>query len=115
MMENPYDAEATVRRLGGDTFTGTLDKTRASAREIKMTTDTLTLMLGWASVVNISILVFSTIGLITFRDFIPGVHSRLFGVGDKDLGRAYFQYLAQYKIAIIVFNISPYLALRIMA
>jgi hypothetical protein len=34
---------------------------------------------------------------------------------EKDLGRAYFQYLAQYKIAIIVLNIAPYLALRIIA
>jgi hypothetical protein len=30
------------------------------------------------------------------------------------LGRAYFQYLAQYKIATIVFTITPYLALRII-
>jgi hypothetical protein len=28
--------------------------------------------------------------------------------------RAYFQYLAQYKILIFVFNLMPYLALRII-
>ena len=46
---------------------------------------------------------------------ITRYHSALFGLDEKDLGRAYFQYLAQYKIAIIVLNIAPYLALRIIA
>jgi hypothetical protein len=49
------------------------------------------------------------------RGFITKIHSSLFGLDEKDLGRAYFQYLAQYKIAIIVFNIAPYLALKIMS
>ena len=80
-----------------------------------MTLETITHFLGWTAVVNIAILMFSTIGLIAMRGFITGVHSRLFGLDEKDLGRAYFQYLAQYKIAIIVLNIAPYLALRIMA
>jgi hypothetical protein len=38
----------------------------------------------------------------------------MFGLDDTDLSRAYFQYLAQYKILIFVFNLMPYLALRIM-
>ena len=38
MANNACDAEAAVRRFGGDTSTKTLDMTRASAREIKMTT-----------------------------------------------------------------------------
>ena len=80
-----------------------------------MTLETVTAILGWASVVNIAILLLSTLGLIAMRGTITGIHSRLFGLDDKDLGRAYFQYLAQYKIAIIVLNIAPYIALRIVA
>jgi hypothetical protein len=38
----------------------------------------------------------------------------MFGLEDADLSRAYFQYLAQYKILVFVFNLMPYLALRIM-
>ncbi len=79
-----------------------------------MTTETLTELLGWASIINIVILLFSTILLIAMRGTISKVHSKLFGLDEKDLGRAYFQYLAQYKIAIIVLNIAPYIALKCM-
>ncbi len=80
-----------------------------------MTTETLTALLGWTSVINIALLMVTTISLISMRGVITKVHAKLFGMDEKDLGRAYFQYLAQYKIAIIVLNIAPYLALRIIA
>ncbi len=38
----------------------------------------------------------------------------MFGLDEKDLNRAYFQYLAQFKILIIVFNVTPYIALKLM-
>ena len=80
-----------------------------------MTLETLTELLGWSSIINIAILLISTIAIIAMRGIITGIHSRLFQLDEKDLGRAYFQYLAQYKIAIIVLNIAPYIALKIMA
>ena len=80
-----------------------------------MTIESLTELLGWASVINIGILVFSTLAVITVRAGITEIHSKIFGLDEKDLGRAYFQYLAQYKIAIIVLNVTPYIALKIMA
>ncbi len=80
-----------------------------------MTIEALTELLGWASVLNIVVLMLSTVTLIAMRGVISNIHSRLFGLGEQDLGRAYFQYLAQYKIAIIVLNIAPYIALKIMA
>jgi hypothetical protein len=79
-----------------------------------MTTEVLTELLGWASAINIVILIFSTLSLIAMRGAVSKIHSKLFGLDEKDLGRAYFQYLAQYKIAIIVLNIAPYVALKIM-
>ena len=80
-----------------------------------MTTEVLTELLGWASAINIVILMFSTLSLIAMRGAVSKIHSKLFGLDEKDLGRAYFQYLAQYKIAIIVFNVAPYVALKFMA
>ena len=79
-----------------------------------MTTETLIEFLAWSSVVNIAILAFSAIAVIMMRGAISRIHSNMFGLDEKDLGRAYFQYLAQYKIAVIVLNIAPYLALRII-
>ncbi len=80
-----------------------------------MTTETITELLGWACVINIALLLFTTTIVIAMRGTISRIHSSLFGLDEKDLGRAYFQYIAQYKIAIIVLNIAPYIALKIMA
>ena len=78
-----------------------------------MTIEALTAFLGWTAIINVAILVFSSLIVIVMRGSISRIHARMFGVDEKDLGRAYFQYLGQYKIAIIVLNIAPYLALRL--
>ncbi len=70
--------------------------------------------LGWCSVINIGLLIFSAIFVVSLRGPISRIHAKMFNLDESDLSRAYFQYLAQYKIAIIVFNIVPYFALRIM-
>jgi hypothetical protein len=38
----------------------------------------------------------------------------MFGVDPQNIATQYFQYLANYKIAIFMLNIVPYLALRLM-
>lgn len=77
-----------------------------------MALDTLTTFLGWTALINIIVLLLSTGMVLAVRERISKIHARLFGLDQADIGRAYFQYLAQYKIAILVFNIAPYLALR---
>jgi hypothetical protein len=79
-----------------------------------MTLDQLTAFFGWAAVINIGLLLFSTMALLVLRGPITRIHARLFGLNEQDLSKAYFQYLAQFKIAIILFTITPYLALRIV-
>ena len=80
-----------------------------------MTIDSLTSFLGWCSVINIAILVFSTLMMIVMRDFSVKIHSRLFHVDAEALPSLYLQYLVNYKIAVIILNIVPYIVLRIMA
>lgn len=77
--------------------------------------ESLTTFFGWCSVISIGVLAFSSLGLVLLRGTISKLHARLFGLSEEDLARAYFQYLAQFKIAVIMFNLVPYLALRIMA
>jgi hypothetical protein len=35
-------------------------------------------------------------------------------LSEVDLLRAYFQYMAQYKIVVLVFFLAPYVALKLM-
>jgi len=72
-------------------------------------------VLGWSTVVNGGLLVFSSVLLMFAGAPIKRLHASMFGLSEDDLSRAYFQYLAQYKIAILIFNVAPYLALRISA
>ena len=80
-----------------------------------MTIQAVTEFLGWMTVINIIVLSLSTLAVITLRDMMANIRSRLFGLDEAYLGKAYFQYLGQLKVAIIVFNIAPYIALKIMA
>ena len=75
---------------------------------------TVTAILGWCTVLNMGMLLFAAIFLIVLGKPVKRLHARMYGLTDEDLSRAYFQYLAQYKIAIFVFNLTPYLALRIL-
>ena len=77
--------------------------------------ETLTTFLGWTSVINFGMLIIASIFLTLMRSSISTIHSKLSGLSETDLSRAYFQFLAQYKMAIIVLNLVPYLALKIMA
>lgn len=76
--------------------------------------NTLTEFLGWCSIINISILFLSTVALAVARKPVSSIHSKMFGVSESDLPSTYMQYLGNYKILIIVLNIAPYIALKII-
>lgn len=79
-----------------------------------MTLETLTVFFGWCSIINIAILLFTTFLLIGFKDIVTRIHSKIFRLQQHDLSLIYFTYLGHYKIAIFIFNLVPYLALKII-
>ncbi len=76
--------------------------------------ETVRAVLGWSSLLNLGMLAFAAILVMVAGDPIKRIHSRLYGLSGADLDRAYFQYMANYKIMIFVFNLAPYLAMRIV-
>ncbi len=77
--------------------------------------DVLREFLGWCTIINFGFLMLATITIGPMRGMIQGIHAKLFGLSEEDLHRAYFQYLAQYKIAIVIFNFVPWVALSMVA
>ena len=71
-------------------------------------------LLGWSLLINILILLFVTVVMVSARSFVVAIHSKILGLGEEELLLVYANYLSQYKIAVLVFNLSPYCALRIM-
>ena len=80
-----------------------------------MSIEQLTQFFGWCSVINIGVLIVTTIALVAFKGAVSKVHTRMTGVPEAALSGLYFQYLGFYKIAVIVFNLVPYVALKMMA
>ena len=77
--------------------------------------DTIREFLGWCSVINIGMLVISTIMLTIMRGWVVKIHASMTGVSETELPCLYFKFLANYKILIIMFNVVPYITLSIMA
>ncbi len=80
-----------------------------------MTIETIREFLGWCTVINASVFVVACLKLLLMRDWGSEIHAKMFKIDAEAVRRVYFQFLVTYKIAILVFNLVPYVALRIMA
>lgn len=80
-----------------------------------MDVNQITTFLGWCSAINMGILIFVAMFLFLFKDFSLSIHSKLTGVSASKLPVLYFSYMANYKIGIIVLNVVPYIALKLMS
>ena len=79
-----------------------------------MTTSELANFLGWCTLLNFALLIVATMAIVMARQPIAAIHGRMMGLDANDLSKAYFSYVANYKLLIVFFNLVPYLALRIM-
>ncbi len=75
---------------------------------------TLTALFGWMLVINIGVYTLAAIFIIFARDWTARLEARITGVPEKVWPRLFMDYLSRYKVAIMVFNLAPYLALRIV-
>ena len=74
----------------------------------------ITTFLGWCTVINIGLYAFSALMIVLFGRFTKRMHRLLFTLDEKTLDTLYFNFLGHYKLAIFLFNLVPYLALKIM-
>ncbi len=79
-----------------------------------MTIVELTTFFGWSSVINVALLLITTIAITLSKKWIINIHHQTMGVDKAALPALYFHYLGQYKIFVLVFNIVPYFALQLM-
>jgi hypothetical protein len=79
-----------------------------------MTLSQLTEFFGWAVVINVSYLLIATILILLMKGTIVSIHSKLFGIEEKELNTKYFDFLSHYKIMTLVFFVAPYFALKVM-
>ena len=82
-------------------------------RASKMSIGEIAILLGWCTVVNFGLLALTVIMLTLFRKPVQSLHTKMSGLSVDELNKLYFQYMGQFKILWIVFNLTPYLVIRI--
>jgi hypothetical protein len=70
--------------------------------------------LGWCTLINVGIYLFSAFFIFIFKKFTTNIHSNMSGVDPAELPALYFKYLGNFKIGILLFNLAPYVALKLM-
>ena len=83
-----------------------------------MTTEMMNVIaafLGWCMVINYGILLIWMVFLMSGRIWMYRVHNRWFNISDQEFNAAHYRLMGQFKLGIMILNLAPYLALRIMA
>jgi len=75
----------------------------------------LTTFFGWCTLINLGIYLFSAFFIIVFKRFTINLHSKIVGVEASELPNMYFKFLGNYKIGILLLNLTPYIALKLMS
>ncbi len=75
---------------------------------------TITAFFGWCTLLNIGLLAFSSVMISLLNTPIKSIHTKFIGVSIEKLDELYFAFLGNYKLAIFVFNLVPYCALKLM-
>ena len=84
------------------------------AEHFSMSLKTLKTFFFWMTVINFLILVISTVGVVMVTQEMKVIHSQMFHVPSDELSQIYLEYLAWYKLLWMIFNLVPYISLRVM-
>lgn len=76
--------------------------------------ETLTTFLGWCTFINVVLLVFVLLIANFFHESIGAVHARIFGVSREEAKATFFRVFQQFRLFVGIFNLIPYIALKIM-
>ncbi len=80
-----------------------------------MTTATLANFLFWCAVVNYVILIVWFVAMLAAHDFVYKLHSRWFRLTEESFDGYMYISMAIYKILVLVLNVAPFIALKIIA
>lgn len=71
-------------------------------------------VLGWSALINYAVLMVWFLVFSFARDWIYRLHGKWFKLLPESFDAIHYAAMAFYKLCIFVFNLGPYLALRIV-
>lgn len=66
---------------------------------------------GWMTLLNSGILLFWAILLMRLKNWVYEIHSRWFDISREEFDSIHYRGMAYFKMAIILLNLAPYVAL----
>ena len=79
-----------------------------------MTVEIIRSALAWCAVINIVLLLWWYLFFVIAHDWMHRVHSKWFNLSVDKFDAIHYAGMALFKIGIILFNLVPYFALRIV-
>jgi hypothetical protein len=79
-----------------------------------MDIQTLTAFFMWCTILNVALLLLSSLMCICAGDWAYGIQSKWFSISRETFNVAIYSFLGLYKLLVIVFNVIPYVALLII-
>lgn len=79
-----------------------------------MNIETLREFLGWCVAIHVGIFVVATVKMVLIGGWASKIHAKMFDVDATWVRRAYFSFLVNYKIVVIVFVVVPWIALNLL-
>jgi hypothetical protein len=79
-----------------------------------MTVEIVRDVLAWCAAINMVLLLFWVLWLKLAHDFVYRFHGKWFRLSEERFNAIHYAGMLLFKICIFLFNIVPYLALRIV-
>jgi len=77
-----------------------------------MTKDNLRTFFGWCTVINLGILFYWFLAIFFAFDFVFRTHTWWFEISEERFDEIHYTMMGYYKLAVLLFNLTPYLVLR---
>ena len=79
-----------------------------------MTLELVRDVLAWCTLINLVVLVVWGVALLAARDWVYAIHGKWFRMSMEQFDAVHYGALAAFKVGWVLFNLVPYLALRIV-
>lgn len=76
---------------------------------------TLATFFGWCTVIDVGFVVLVLLIFSIFHDGAGALVAKMFGVTEEEAKATFLRTFMQFRIAIVVLNFVPYIALKIMS
>lgn len=80
-----------------------------------MTMETVSAFLGWCTVINVGVLLWWFLFVWLAHDFTYRCHRKLSNISVETFDAIHYGGMGIFKLGVLLFNLVPYLALKIVS